>query len=410
MYDKRRKNLNKLIEHQSIVILFSGTAPNKTNDQLYPFVVNRNFYYLTGLEEPKMALVVIKSDEGISEYLFKEYRSKKQALWIGDVMSEEEVTEISKIENIRNIEHLHQFLIQITSSGRGATYGVLNNIYLDIEVDHPHSKAYKLSKVIKKDFPFLNIIQLNDKLAYLRMFKDLVEIENIEKAIEITDLGLKNILKSLKPGLMEYEVEAEFNYVLNKHNVVPSFNTIAAAGKNATILHYEANNQKLEDNSLMLFDLGVEYNNYASDISRTYPVNGKFTKCQKEIYEIVLKANKETIKMLKPGVTWKEFNDFAKDILADGLIKLGKISKKEELSKYYYHSIGHFLGLDVHDVGIYSEPLKEGMVVTVEPGLYLEDEGIGIRIEDDILITRNGSRNLSKNLIKEIDDIENFMK
>ncbi|NLL68730.1 MAG: Xaa-Pro dipeptidase, partial [Acholeplasmataceae bacterium] len=255
-----------------------------------------------------------------------------------------------------------------------------------------------------------NINNIHQEIAALRMIKSSDEIDNIKKAIKITNEALNNVLKNIKSGIYEYEVVADYNYILGKHNVEPSFDTIAASGHNATVLHYVENNSVIPKNSLMLFDLGVNYSNYASDISRTYPVDGKFTPRQKEFYELVLKANKETIKMLKPGVTWKEFNDYAKDILSSGLIKMGLIKEKEEISKYYYHSIGHFLGLDVHDVGVYNVALQAGMVVTVEPGLYISEEDIGIRIEDDILITENGSINLSIDIPKEIDEIEKLMK
>jgi Xaa-Pro aminopeptidase len=214
----------------------------------------------------------------------------------------------------------------------------------------------------------------------------------------------------MKPGLFEYELQAEYNYVLNKNRTTPSFDTIAASGKNATVLHYIDNDSKIPENQLVLFDLGVDYDYYCSDVTRTIPSSGKFTKRQKEVYEVVLEANKKSIEWLRPGVTIKEFNDYGKKILIEGAKKLGLIKEDSEISKYYYHSLGHYLGLDVHDVGNYAKPIPEGALITIEPGLYIAEEGIGIRIEDDVVVTKDGAINLTKDIIKEVADIEAFMK
>lgn len=356
-----------------------------------------------------MALVMIRANNQIKEIIFKEIRSKERALWDGELLSPEEVSRISQVDEVRDIKDLDSFISSITSSNRQAVYGKLTDLHLDLESNDLTSIAYQFEKDITKVHPYLNINNIHQEIAALRMIKSADEVEAIKKAIDITKLGLETIMKELKPGMYEYQVEAHYNFVLKSFNTETSFDTICASGHNATVLHYVSNDSIIPENSLLLLDLGVNYNNYASDISRTYPTSGKFTKRQKEIYELVLKANKETIEMLKPGVTWKEFNDFSKDILASGLIKLGLIKEKEELTKYYYHSIGHFLGLDVHDVGLYQRPLEAGMIVTVEPGLYISEENIGIRIEDDILITEDGSINLSQAIIKEVKDIEEFM-
>ncbi|MBN2300702.1 MAG: Xaa-Pro dipeptidase, partial [Acholeplasmataceae bacterium] len=268
----------------------------------------------------------------------------------------------------------------------------------------------KYAHQIKNLYPHVFVKSNQMILAELRMVKSEEEISQINEAIKITELGLNRIMQNLKPGLKEYEVEAEFKYVLNKNRTIPSFDIIAAGGKNATILHYVDNSSNILDRDLVLFDLGVDYENYCSDITRVYPANGKFTDRQKAVYEVVLKANKETIAWLKPGKTLKEFNDYGKAILIEGAKELGLITEDEEITKYYYHSLGHYLGLDVHDVGNYSLPIPEGALITIEPGLYIAEEGIGIRIEDDIYVTKDGSINLSKDIIKEVDEIEAYMK
>ncbi len=209
----------------------------------------------------------------------------------------------------------------------------------------------------------------------------------------------------------ERELESLFEYTIkNVGSKGTSFGTISASGKHATVLHYEDNNGVIEDGTLILNDLGALSNEYAADITRTYPANGVFTDRQKQFYELVLHVNKTIITMVKPGVTFAELNAKANDLLAKGMMDLGKIKESSELKKYYYHSIGHYLGLDVHDVGINSKPLEPGVIITVEPGIYVEEEAIGIRIEDNVLVTKDGYCNLSEAIIKEVADIEHFMK
>ena len=220
-------------------------------------------------------------------------------------------------------------------------------------------------------------------------------------------------MNNAKPGLKEYELEAYFDFECKRSGAKDlAFSTIAAAGKNATILHYVSNDSEIKENDLILFDLGAQWNLYNADITRTFPANGKFTDRQKEVYEAVLRVNKAVIEKIKPGIVYKELNAWAKDLIAEECIKLGIIKEKEEVSKYYWHSIGHNLGLNTHDL----EPqgrefvFEKGMVFTVEPGIYISEEGIGIRIEDDVLVTENGCEVLTKDMIKEVKDIEEFMK
>ena len=208
----------------------------------------------------------------------------------------------------------------------------------------------------------------------------------------------------------EMQAEAYYDFINRSEGKNASFTSIVAAGKNATILHYVDNNSNIAKEDLLLMDVGCYTKHYSSDITRTFPINGKFTKRQKEVYEVVLECNKKCIEFAKAGITWSEINDYAKRILADGCKKLGLIKEDHELSKYYYHSIGHSLGLDVHDPSLRNLGLVEGMVITIEPGLYIEEEKIGIRIEDNIQIGLEKSENLSKNIIKEVEEIEDFFE
>ena len=232
----------------------------------------------------------------------------------------------------------------------------------------------------------------------------------MKKAIEITQEGIENMIDNIKPGMMEYEIEAYFDFTLKKNGIYEkAFKTIAASGKNATILHYVENNCRAEDGDLILFDLGAQYKYYNADISRTFPVNGKFTERQKQIYNVVLKAKEAVEEAARPGLPYKELNEIAKKVLTEGCKELGLIRDDKELVKYYFHSVSHYLGLDAHDIGIYNTVLKPGMVITNEPGLYIEEEGIGIRIEDDLLITEDGCENLSKDILKTVEEIEDYM-
>lgn len=407
-YKLRRQNLLNQMKNGSILIVNSEFAPKKTADQQYPFIVNKNFWYLSGIDEDNCSLVLIKSLDGKNtlEILFKQPNNPAMALWVGERIDFKSASKTSKIDQVLDISGLEDFLKSITSGTRTSKYGVLSTIYLDLESDYLYSHSYKLADFVKKELPFLNILNAHPLVANLRMIKDEEEIQKLQRAVDITGEGLKNIRKHIKSGLYEYEVEAEYNYVLKKNNVFTSFDTICGSGHNGTTLHYVKNNQLIEKNSLMVCDLGVEFEGYASDITRTYPVDGKFSPRQKQLYEIVLKANKTSMAMLKPGVTWEEYNKCARDVLIEECKKIGLIKEDKEISKYYYHSVGHFLGLDVHDVGDYSLPLQEGMYLTTEPGLYIAEEGIGIRIEDDVLITKDGHVCLSKHILKEVDEIE----
>lgn len=413
MYKRRQEKVLKNLKNGSILILYSGVAPKKSADQVYPYEVNRNFYYLTGIDQADSYLLMIKGANSHKSILFLEPYTELKALWEGEVLKFDVAKELSQVDDVLANNTIKNVTSQFLSPTRNATFGEIKYLYFDFERLHMFESPYtieKLANSFSKLYPHLKIKSINSFINDLRSVKEESEIDLIKEAIAITKEGLLNIFHNAEPGLKENQLEAYYNFVLNWHGVKPSFKTIAGSGVNGTVLHYEKNNDFTKDNELILFDLGVEYNKYCSDISRTIPVNGKFTDRQKEIYEIVLNCNKEVIKFLKPGVTNLEFNNYAKKLLAEGLIKIGKIKDESELSKYYYHSIGHFLGLDVHDVGDYTKPFKAGQILTVEPGLYLKDEKIGIRIEDNILLTKDGSINLSASIPKEITDIERIMQ
>lgn len=406
-----RNRLFDLLEDNSISVLYAGNFKHKSADAYYDFEPNRNFFYLTGLDKEKMILLLSKSKDN-QAYLFIEENTELKAKWDGARMSKEEASEISGIDirNIRYLEEFDTFFQNLNGVSRMGTTPP-EMVYLDLlrRTGFEHLEAHRFAGVIREKYPELQIKNIESKLAYIRMFKSDYEVSQIETAIEYTREGILNMMRNAEVGLYEYQIESFYKQSLMFNNTTESFKTIAASGENATVLHYVDNDSQTEENQLILCDLGAKSNQYASDITRTFPVNGVFTDRQREAYEWVLKANKVAIEAVKPGVTWGEINKIARDILIEGLKSMGIITEDAEIIKYYYHGLGHFLGLDVHDVGIYSEPLQEGMVITIEPGLYIKEEAIGIRIEDDILVTKDGARNLSESIIKEVADIEEFM-
>ena len=403
MFENNRKKLIESMKENSLLILFAGSAPYRSADQVYKFTPNRNFYYLTGIDEPNVIVTILKTDKEDIETVYVEREDELMAKWVGRAISKDEASEVS---GIKSTKYLDEFDSTISSyiDKRG-----ISKIYLDLErqsINIPSTKAQDMANTLRVKYPHLKIKNIFHNIAKLRMVKNDREVELIQKAIGITKEGILAMAKNLTPGMKEYEVEAYFDFKIKSLGAsAHAFSTICAAGKNATVLHYEDNNQEAKDGDLILFDLGAEYDYYCSDISRTIPINGKFTDRQKQIYQIVLNAMKEVEKNTKPGLTLADLNNIAKKALAKGCIEIGLIEKEEEIGKYYFHSVGHSLGLDTHDVWIVDSKLEEGAVITNEPGLYIEEEGIGIRLEDDLLVTKDGCINLSKDIPVEIEDL-----
>lgn len=415
MYLKRRQQLFAQLQDQTITLLFSGKAPYKTADQKYPFVVNKNFYYLTGLSVEEAVLIMIKGVNQTDSYIFVPNYDPIKALWDGAALDFKTVAKITEIKEgfVRGNNTIEQFISQIVSSSRRAIYGSLSQVNFDfdrLEFDLTTTLNEEFSKTLVNKYPYLTINNIHSDLAKLRMIKDKNEIDLISKAISISDQAIRHLLNVIPKLRSEAQINAEYNYILNKEGLIPSFNSIIASGKNAAILHYVDNNSQLDQDGLVLLDMGVEYEQYASDISRTFPVSGKFNQRQRDVYEAVLSVNKAAIEWVKPGYSFAEFNQYGKDLLINEAKKLKLIKNDEEINDYYYHSLTHSLGLDVHDIGDYTKKIEAGMILTVEPGLYIAAENIGVRIEDNILITTDGAINLSEMIPKEVAEIEKLMK
>ncbi|MGN7400262.1 aminopeptidase P family protein [Cytobacillus praedii] len=404
-----RNHLYEELKDESLLILFGGKAPQKSADEAYKFVPNRNFYYITGIDEPNIIFIARKKGSKVEEFLFIEKSDPVLEKWVGKSITISEAIETSGIENILYLDQFESTLSQTLISES------VFHVYLDLErreLDSASTKAQQFASKIQTNYPYVHINNVYPVISELRVYKRPEEIEKIKKAIEITQNGIRNVMKHAKPGMKEYQLEAHFDFILNSEGVKEhAFPTIVASGGNGTVLHYEKNNAVAKDGTLVLLDLGAQFEYYNADISYTFPVNGKFTDKQKMYYSIVLKALKETTAIIKPGVPFAKLNEMTKKVLADECIKVGLIKEEHEISEYYYHGVSHFLGLDTHDVGSYKDlVLQPGMVLTVEPGLYIADEAIGIRIEDDVLVTDAGYEVLTKDIIRSVEDIEAFMQ
>ena len=412
MYIQRRKALMEQKTGPCAAVIFSGTAPMKSLDESYPFAVDRNFFYLTGIARENMILVMKKSYIGdYSEALYIEPYDEVLAIWVGGRMREAEATEISGIESVRNIGEFDDDLNSLVEYSRGL--GKLH-VYLDLwryTKDQADTFAHKLAARLQSKYPAVGIEEIYGDMAALRACKGEAELAFMRQAQEATRIAIEAMMTHAKPGMNESELEGAYDFSLKKQCVRQhAFPSIVAGGKRATTLHYGENNQVVNDGELVLIDLGAAVGNYCADISRTFPVNGKFTDRQKQLYNTVLEAQKIVMEHAKPGVTTRQLNQLVIDHYESRLDELGLRVDGKGVRDYYYHGVSHHLGLDTHDICTDRErTLQPGMVITVEPGLYVEEESIGIRIENDVLITEDGCIDLSAAIPKTIEEIEAIM-
>ncbi len=403
-----REKLYKDIPNDSLMIVFGGTAQHKSADAFYKYWADRDFYYLTGMSEPDLIFTAVKINDKVRENLWIIKRDIQQVRWIGDVIHKDEASSVSGIDNIGYINDFQSFISMVLLN---QNIDMLFTGYPRRNLKMGASISEIYTNDIKNKYPYLQLKSLSPYIHRLRMKKEKYEIEATRKAIDITKEGIFAILKNLQPGATENSMEAYFDFELKKHGVDwHAFQTIAASGKNAATLHYEENKDKLNDGDLILFDLGAQWEFYNADISRTFPIGGSFSSEQAKLYSIVLEANKKVIESVKPGLPFDSLQTICKDVLSTGLQSIGLISSEKDLFEYYFHGVSHFLGLDTHDVGERNCTLQPGMLFTVEPGLYFRDKGLGIRIEDDVLVTDTGCEVLSKDIPKEIHEIEDLMK
>lgn len=406
---ERRKEIANRMKDNSILILYSGIEQHVSADEYAHFEANRNFFYLTGLRRDNMVLLIDKAGEKVTEKLYIEEADPLMERWYGRKVTTSEAKEIAEIDEVGFIESFEAVIDRIM------TREDVDNVYFDTYRHQLQDlDTYNLVKAneFAKKYPGVRVRNCFPLIAEMRMQKDEKEVELIRKAIQLTDMGLQNVMKNLTPGMKEYQAQADFEYSIKRNGADGcAFPTIAGSGINGTMLHYDTNREVCEDGTLLLLDLGAKFEGYCADITRTYPINGKFTERQRQVYDIVLAANRKVAAEAKPGMTTLELNNICKKTLAEGCIKLGLIEKEEEIGKYYMHGVSHHLGIDVHDVTVDSnKKLRVGAVITDEPGLYIDEWEIGIRIEDDLLITENGCEVLSEAIIRDPEAIEAFME
>lgn len=411
--ESRRKEVFKQMKENSVAIFFSGVSKVSSGDEFLPFCVNKNFFYLTNIEQEHSALMLIKAIGEKRTYLFVDPYNELKEKWTGKRLTLDSASYISDIKTVYSTENF-ETMLSLALSNDNNQYGNIDCIYLDLSSPEQKLKDKffmdDLAMKLKIDYSDKEIVDIYQVLRDLRMVKSPLEIQNIVKAIERTNNGIAYILRQLKPGAVEHELSDYFEIYGRLHDRTKlAFPTIVAAGKNATCLHYPSQNDVIKENDLVLFDLGYRYDQYSADISRTYPVNGKFSGMQASVYEAVLAANKAVIKFAKAGLTIKDLNDLAIETLKSECVRLGLMNKDEDIVNYYFHCVSHHLGLDTHDIAIREKPLEKGNVITVEPGLYFAKYGIGVRIEDDVMINEDGVIVLSKNIAKEMDEIERLM-
>ncbi|OXA66473.1 X-Pro aminopeptidase [Flavobacterium aquidurense] len=419
LFENNRKRFIAKMQNNSLAILTSNDVMPNNADDVMGFAQNNDLFYLSGIEQDETILVLYPDafKEENRAILFVKEVSEQTLIWDGDFLSKEKVSAIS---GIKNVKWIHEFekTIQLFAFEADTIY-LGHNEHIKRITSEMNTRQDRMIQWCKQKYPLHHYERVAKITRDLRPIKSDEEVDLIRKAISISVKGFKGLLKAVKPEVKEYELEAElaYQYIKNGGNR-HAFKPIVASGKNACALHYNTNDSVCKDGEMILVDFGVCYANYNSDITRCLPVNGKFSARQREVYESVLYCLKEGSKFLKPGVLSKDYELQMANLIEAELVKLKLITLEEIASqdpekpaykKYFMHGTAHYLGLDVHDVGLYSKPFEKGMVLTCEPGIYIREEGIGCRLENDYLLTENGNINLSEEIPIEIIEIEQLI-
>lgn len=378
----RRRELGKQLKENALAMIYSGREIGMSADASYPFYVNNNFYYLTGLDEAEIMLVLYKNADGeLKESLYLNEVDPLKEKWVGRKLRPDEANRISGVSDIKTYKALGDDLKSL----------ILENLYLDHKVASYQNYQIKDEK-IKTCIKELEISDLNPIFEKMRLIKTREEIRAIQKANQMSKKAFKRMSEEIKPGIYEYELAACFEYCIKRWGAQgTAFESIVASGKNATTLHYITNQKRLKEGELILFDLGARVNGYCGDISRTQPVSKTMTDEQAMYYEMVNEVQQEMFRSYKPEVSLKELQKKTISLFEEKCREKNCLPESGNIQDYYYHGIGHSLGLDTHDIRPEGDLiLKPGMVMTVEPGIYVEKAGIGIRIEDDVVITESG--------------------
>ena len=418
LFIQNRKRFVEQLKAKSIAVFNSNDILPTSADGTHPFIQQTDLFYLSGIDQEESTLVICPDakEEKHREILFVKETNEQIALWEGKKYTQEDATSVSGIKTIYWNHEFNDIFKTLAFQS--------DNIYLNTNehlraVTRVETRDERFLKWCRRSFPLHNYERLAPIMHELRAVKSSLEVELIKKACSITDKAFRRLLGFIKPGVWEFEIEAEiYHEFLRNRSRGPAFETIVASGVDSCTLHYVKNDKQCQDGDLVLMDFGAEYANYAADLTRTVPVNGRFSKRQREVYHAVLNVQKAATRLLKPGKTLDEYTTKVGKIMETELIGLGlldtdEVKKQSEdkplYKKYFPHGTSHHLGLDVHDYGDRHRKFEPGMVFTCEPGIYIRDEAIGIRIENDILITEDEPLDLTAGIPREADEIEELM-
>jgi Xaa-Pro aminopeptidase len=409
-YVDNRRALYDLILGDALIVLFSGAAPRRTADAFYGFFANRNFAYLTGLGLPNAQNFVFlarKKGGAVEETLFLLPPDAHLERWNGRRVKADEARALSGVEDIRWVDEFQTCFHKLAMSG------LYENLYLDIDrlkPGDPENDADRYQAFAAKEYPFLQVKNLLPHLRALRTIKKPCEIDAMRQAMTVTREGILSMMRASRPGMYEYELKAVYDAALTRNGVlVPAFPPIISAGVNNFCIHYDAYTGLLQDGDMVLNDVGAIWDNECNDVSRGWPVNGKFSKEQRLLYECAFSTSQYMFSILAPGMPMADVDLTARKFNFEQLKKIGLVKEYEEVGRYMWHGGAHHVGFDVHDVVDMTRPVSEGMVFCVDIGIYNEDWGIGFRLEDNCLITSDGCVNLSRDIPRSIDEIENAM-
>ncbi len=419
LFVRNRKKFSEHMVPNSMAILNSNDIYPISADSTMPFQQQRDIFYLSGVDQEESVLVIFPDcpKEKNREILFLKETDERIAVWEGEKLTREKAFETSGIKTVYWLHEMEKVMFELMTQAESVYVNTNEHYRANVETE---TRDARFIKWLKEKYPAHDYRRCQPILQRLRSVKEPEEIELIQKACDITEKGFKRVLGFVKPGVMEYEIEAEYihEFIRNRADGF-AYTPIVGSGYNACVLHYIENNQECKSGDMILMDVGASYGNYASDMTRCIPVSGKFTERQKEIYNAVLRVKNAAAKMLVPGNDWAEYHVEVGKLMTAELLKLKLITQDEvdnedpdwpAYKKYFMHGTSHHMGLDTHDYGILTEPMKAGMVFTVEPGIYLPDEKLGIRLEDDYVIQEKGEPiNLMKNIPIEVEDIEKWM-
>ncbi|WP_411894102.1 aminopeptidase P family protein [Winogradskyella sp. A2] len=419
LFVKNRKNFAKYMQPSSLAVFNSNDIYPVSADSTLPFAQHRDIFYLSGVDQEESILVLFPDcpKEKHREILFLKETNDHIAVWEGEKLTKAKAFETSGIKTVYWLQDLEKIMFELMTQCDTIYINTNEHYRANVETE---TREDRFTNWLKDKYPAHSVAKSNPILQRLRSVKDQIELDLMQKACDITEKGFKRILGFVKPGVWEYNIEAEYMHeFLNNRSKGFAYTPIIASGNNANVLHYIENNQKCKAGDLILMDVGAEYANYSSDMTRTVPVSGKFTDRQKAVYNAVNRVKNDATKLLVPGTLWEEYHIEVGKLMTSELLGLSLIDKADvknenpdwpAYKKYFMHGTSHHIGLDTHDYGLLHEPMQANMVFTVEPGIYIPDEGFGIRLEDDVVIQESGEPfNLMHNIPIEADEIEDLM-